>query len=89
MKGKFDLEKGIITQQEILSLHKKITSCYIENPHPEESDEYYVKIRFYYKMNYCEIPTDGWEEFVNTNKEELIADITKFMESEKKSWKIV
>lgn len=89
MKEKIDLEKGLITQQEILSLHEKITSCYIENPHPEESDEYYVKIRFHYEMDDCGVRTDGRQEFEHTNKEQIIADIIEFMESEKKSWKIV
>ena len=40
-------------------------------------------------MGDCGVRTDGRQEFEHTNKEQIIADITEFMESEKKSWKIV
>lgn len=77
-----------VTYDEITSLDSRIKSCIIENP-DEESNEYYVKIWFSYKMSYGQPSTDGRQEFITATKEQLFSEIQDFMKSEKNGWCIL
>ena len=74
-----------LTEEEVVALDSRIKSCVAENP-DEESSEYYAKIWFAYKLNYGNPQSVGRQEFIESSKHELIAQVQAFMQSPKNGW---
>jgi len=79
---------GAVISNEITSIDNRIKSCIIENP-DDESNEYYVKIWFAYKMDCGNPHPDGRQEFLTETKQQLLYEIKDFMMSDKNGWCIL
>lgn len=80
--------KTELNSEEIKSIDKRIYSLIVENP-SIDSDEFYVKIWFKYKIGDNEVKPDGRQEFTSKSKSDLINQIKIFMTEDKKGWSIV
>jgi hypothetical protein len=77
-----------ISYDEITSLDSRINFCIVENP-DDQTNKYYVKIWFTYKMNNTNKTYDGRQEFIAETKEKILYEIKYFMNSDKIEWCIL